>query len=154
MRLWHLEGGYDLKNTPEVAIFSSQPTLTSDPINPDWILEGTPNARVEVLAVGSDESARTVIWDCSAGKFNWFYNFDETVMILEGSVTLFGGTPKERTLTPGDVVFFPKGSQAHWHVADYVRKLAFCHSLLPKIITKPYAMLRTVLRPSGGTAMG
>ncbi len=142
-----------MKETPEVAFFSSSPTLASDPINPTWILEGAPNARVHVLAVGSDGSAWTCTWDCTAGKFNWFYSFDETVYILEGSVTLFGGTPKARTLKPGDMVHFPKGSQAHWHVETYVRKLAFCHNILPDIITKPIALAKKILRPNAKVGM-
>jgi hypothetical protein len=76
------------------------------------------------------------------------------VMILEGSVTLFEGTPKERTLQPGDIVFFPKGSQAHWHVEDHVRKLAFCHTILPNFLAKPIALAKKILRPNARTGLG
>jgi uncharacterized cupin superfamily protein len=143
-----------LKKIPELAFLSSNSAFTSDPINPAWILEGTPSARVNVLAVGSDGSAWTCIWDCSAGKFNWFYSFDETVYILDGSVTLFGGTQQERTLKPGDMYFFPKGSQAHWHVEDHVRKLAFCHTILPDVITVPISFMKKMLRPNARAGLG
>ena len=107
--------------------------LKLSPINPAWILEGQPVARNAVLSRSQDTTACTIVWDCTAGKFNWHYDFDETVHILEGSVIVSSeGTPAKR-LEAGDVAFFPVGTQAHWHVESYVRKIAFCRrAVLPK----------------------
>ena len=58
------------------------------PIAADWILEGKPIARIEHLSSSADSTASTYFWDCTAGRFNWFYSFDETLHILEGSVAL------------------------------------------------------------------
>jgi uncharacterized cupin superfamily protein len=30
----------------------------------------------------------TLIWACTEGKFDWYYDFDETIIVLEGSVVL------------------------------------------------------------------
>ena len=34
----------------------------------------------------------------------------------------------------GDVLFLPKGSVANWHVESYVKKVAFCRRVQPKVI--------------------
>ena len=73
----------------------------SCPVNPAWVLEGNPVARIEHLSSSADGSASTYFWDCTAGRFNWFYNFDETLHILEGSVTLkFSDRMDRRALYP------------------------------------------------------
>jgi uncharacterized protein len=105
--------------------------LVSNPIQPEWILEGQPIARLELLSSSADGTASTYFWDCTAGRFNWFYSFDETFHILEGSVALKDTAGKIRKVTVGDTVFFPKGSTAEWTVDTYVRKIAFCRSPLP-----------------------
>lgn len=130
--------------TPTISQFSTDVTLSSAPINPDWILEGSPIARNRVLSRSSDSLACTIVWDCTAGKFNWIYDIDETVHIIEGGVTVSDGINPPKTLKPGDVAFFPSGTKAHWHVENYVRKVAFCQRTLPKIAQAPIAMLRKV----------
>ena len=41
-------------------------------------------ARVKSLSRSGDDTAWTDIWDCTAGTFEWRYEIDETVHILEG----------------------------------------------------------------------
>jgi uncharacterized protein len=106
--------------------------LKSSPINPAWILEGQPVARNAILSTSQDTTACTVLWDCTAGKFNWHYDFDETVHIVEGSVVVSSENTPPKRLVVGDVAFFPVGTKAHWHVETYVRKVAFCRRVLPK----------------------
>ena len=57
--------------------------LKPSPIEPSWIIEGNPEARLHVLWTSADGSAETLIWSCTLGKFNRFYDFDETIVILE-----------------------------------------------------------------------
>src|ERR1700679_1868397 len=102
-----------------------------NPIQAAWILDGRPVARAELLSSSADGTASTYFWDCTAGRFNWFYTFDETFHILEGSVSLKDIAGKSRHVTVGDTVFFPKGSTAEWTVETYVRKLAFCRNPVP-----------------------
>ena len=108
-------------------------SLNACPIHSEWILEGNPLARNKVLSSSADHTASTLIWDCTAGRFNWFYSIDETVFVLEGGVVLrdVGGTGVARRLNAGDSVFFPAGSSAEWTVESYIRKIAFCRSPLP-----------------------
>jgi uncharacterized cupin superfamily protein len=121
------------------------------PIQPSWILEGLPEARIAVLSDGSsDSSAFTVLWDCTAGRFNWFYAIDETVYILEGAVTLTLPSGITRRLVAGSSYFFARGTQAQWQVDSYVRKVAFCHEPMSTklfIAKRAYRALRSVLRP-------
>jgi len=105
--------------------------LDPAPINIDWIVEGNPQARNKVIFKSDDGTAWTMVWDCTAGRFNWFYNCDETVHILEGEVTITtaAGT---FSASPGRALFFPAGSWATWQVDAYVRKVAFLRHTLPR----------------------
>ena len=62
--------------------------LAPRPIEPSWIIEGNPVAQSCVLSTSADGLASTMVWECSEGRFNWYYDFDETVLILEGSIVL------------------------------------------------------------------
>jgi mannose-6-phosphate isomerase-like protein (cupin superfamily) len=83
-----------------------------------------------------------VIWECSEGKFNWFYDRDETLYVFEGSVVLDEGLPTERHVGAGDLVFFPAGSRAHWHITKPVRKLAFVRRAMPGPLATGINVLR------------
>jgi len=105
--------------------------LKPGPIEPSWILEGNPEATSCVLSQSADGLATTLVWHCTEGKFNWFYDFDETILILEGSIVLESdGMPPTR-YGAGDVVFFRDGAHAKWHVEGHVKKLAFCRKTSP-----------------------
>jgi uncharacterized cupin superfamily protein len=74
--------------------------LTPRPIEPSWIIEGTPEARWSVLSKSADGLASTMVWECSEGRFNWYYDFDETILILEGSIVLESDTMRRRATWP------------------------------------------------------
>jgi uncharacterized cupin superfamily protein len=80
-------------------------TLTPRPIEPSWIIEGKPDARSFVLSKSADGTASTIVWECSEGKFNWYYDFDETILILEGSIVLESDTMPPTRYGPGDTIF-------------------------------------------------
>jgi uncharacterized cupin superfamily protein len=129
------------------------------PINADWILEGNPVARNKCLSRSNDGTSSNYIWDCTAGRFNWYYQIDETVCVLEGSVHVRDHNGASRLLEAGDTAFFPAGSSAEWTVPNYVRKVAFMRHPLPSSIMfakKIYAGLKRVARfgraPSGDMA--
>jgi uncharacterized protein len=127
--------------------------LTPRPIEPSWIIEGNPTAQRCVLSESADGLALTMVWECSAGKFNWYYDFDETVLILEGSIVLESdGTPPTR-YAAGEVIFFRNGAHARWHVEDRVRKLAFCRKTQPVWLgfaLLVFLKLKKILSPPGG----
>ena len=105
--------------------------LNPQPINPTWILDGEPRARVRFLSGSKDGRANTYLWDCTPGRFNWHYIFDETLYVLEGLVLVKDEHGVEHTLRAGDTAFFPAGSSAEWTVKEYVCKVAFLYSPLP-----------------------
>jgi uncharacterized protein len=105
--------------------------LTPRPIESSWIIEGKPDAQWCVLSQSADGLASTMVWECSAGKFNWYYDFDETILILEGSIVLESDTMPATRYVAGDVIFFKDGAHARWHIEDRVRKLAFCRKTQP-----------------------
>ena len=99
--------------------------LDPSPIEPSWIIEGKPEARSRVLSASGCNTAKTVLWSCTEGKFNWYYDLDETIVILEGSIVLESdGTPPKR-YGAGDVIYFRAGAHAKWHVEGFVKKIAF-----------------------------
>lgn len=106
--------------------------LKPAPINPDWVRDGNPVARNALLSSSRDRAACTLVWDCTPGGFEWRYDTDETIHILEGSILLEDGFAPRRRLGPGDVVFFPAGAVVRWTVETHVRKLAFFHRPLPE----------------------
>jgi uncharacterized cupin superfamily protein len=108
--------------------------LTPKPIVPSWIIEGNPVAQWCVLSKSADGLASTMVWECSEGKFNWYYDFDETVLILEGSIVLENDAMRPTRYVAGDVIFFKNGAHARWHVEGRVRKLAFCRTTQPFLL--------------------
>jgi hypothetical protein len=93
-----------------------------------------------------------MVWECTEGKFNWYYDFDETILILEGSIVLENDTMKPTRYSAGDVVFFKDGAHARWHVEGRVRKLAFCRTTQPMLLgfaLRVFNKLKRTLLPSG-----
>jgi uncharacterized protein len=131
---------------------TGQMTLGPAPITAAWILEGTPTARNKFLSQSTDNTASTYMWDCTAGKFNWFYDIDETICLVEGSVTIRDHRGSIRKLVAGDTAFFPAGSSAEWTVEEYVRKIAFLRQPLPKSVQRAkrvYHALKRIFTRSG-----
>jgi uncharacterized protein len=126
--------------------------LTPRPIEPSWIIEGNPAAQWCVLSRSADGLAFTVVWECTEGKFNWYYDFDETIVILEGSIVLENDAMKPTRYSAGDVIFFKDGAHARWHVEGRVRKLAFCRTTQPMLLglaLRAFNKLKRTLRPTG-----
>jgi uncharacterized protein len=126
--------------------------LTPRPIEPSWIIEGQPDATWCVLSKSADGLASTMVWHCTAGKFNWYYDFDETILILEGGIVLESDAMPPTRYGPGDVIFFKDGAHARWHVESHVKKLAFCRKTQPvwlgfalRVVLK----LKKMLSPAG-----
>jgi len=61
-----------------ITVGTSSEKFVPNPIQAAWILDGNPVARAELLSSSADGTASTYFWDCTAGRFNWFYSFDET----------------------------------------------------------------------------
>ena len=62
--------------------------LEDHPINPDWILEGAPHARISEWGESPDGTTSHWTWSCTAGRFRWYYDVDESIVVVAGSVSI------------------------------------------------------------------
>lgn len=127
-------------------IFPKTLSFNPSPINAKWIISGAPEARCAVLATSADGLATSIVWECSAGSFNWHYDFDETVHFIEGSVTIKDAHGQTQHLGAGDIVVFPAGSHAIWNVHSRIRKVAVCKRALPRQLGTVISFLRSLKR--------
>lgn len=106
--------------------------LENDPIRPEDVLSGDPRARARTWAVSADGTTSHWMWDCSAGSFRWWFGFDETVTIVEGSVRVQVDGEEPVDLAVGDAAYFPAGRWSTWTIDDYVRKQAVLRVPVPR----------------------
>jgi uncharacterized protein len=132
-------------------------TLVPSPIRPDWILEGNPVASNKLLSASADGTATSYIWDCTAGRFNWIYEVDETIYVIEGGVVIIDMEGTAHRLGAGDTIFFPAGTHAEWKVENYIRKVAFIRTPLPRslmILKRGYRFLKRLMGKDDGANAG
>jgi uncharacterized protein len=110
----------------------SDSLLVDQPINPDWILEGTPHARLTEWGESADGTTSHWTWDCTAGRFRWYYDVDESIVIVSGSVSIQAVGEEPVVLAVGDAAYFPAGQWVTWQVDDYVRKQAVVRVPVPR----------------------
>jgi len=60
-------------------------------------------------------------WECGVSEFDWFYDQEETCLLLEGEVVVTheGGSA---AFSAGDLVTFPQGMGCVWKVSKPVKK--------------------------------
>lgn len=97
-------------------------SLPAMPLNPDWIREGNPVAKGTIAMQTADQKVSSGFWECSPGKFDWNFTWDEFARLTEGEVTITEDGGETYTLGPGDLVQFPLGLKTHWHVKKTVKK--------------------------------
>jgi uncharacterized protein len=105
-----------------------------------------------VLSTSACGSAKTILWSCTEGKFNWYYDLDETIVILEGTIVLQGDDMLPKQYGAGDVIYFRVGAHAIWHVEGYVKKIAFLRLNNPfplDVAVRALNKLRSVLSRNG-----
>ncbi len=123
--------------------------MTPAPINPAWVLSGDPQARAAEHSRSPDDAALTAVWDCTDGSFRWYFPWDETVLILEGTVHVTAADGSTRTLKTGDIAYFAGDTWATWQVEGYVRKIAFLRRPFPKPLAAAIRIKRFLT--SGGS---
>jgi len=142
------------KSVPLIAAATTA-DLNATPITRDCILDGKPETKSKELARSHDRTSYAMVWDCTAGRFNWHYNKDETLVVISGEAFISDHDGGERRIGPGDIVFFQAGTSAAWRVPNYIKKVAFLRHSMPR----PFGLcvlawnlfLRTVgLRRSSG----
>lgn len=107
--------------------------MTPAPIKKEWIERGDPQASLAILAYSDDRTTSTVLWECTAGRFTWRYQGDETIYFLDGEVTISIDGQPARRFGPGDAIHFSRGAVATWDVKTFIRKVAFCRNAPPRL---------------------
>ncbi|BDX33167.1 hypothetical protein TUM20985_37140 [Mycobacterium antarcticum] len=120
-----------MTNRPIEVCQGQGPELLDATIDPDWILEGTPKSRSSWWCGSADRMANHYVWDCTAGRFRWYFDRDETVYVIEGEVEVSGEGVPPTWLRAGDAALFRAGTWSTWHVPQYVRKHAIIRRGLP-----------------------
>lgn len=105
--------------------------MRPSPIEPSWIHSGAPVTRSGDHSSARDDFAWTSVWDCTRGTFEWHFDMDETVYILEGRVRVTDANGDSHMLTKGAIGYFPAHSTWLWEVDHYVRKVAFLRREVP-----------------------
>lgn len=136
-----------------VAANSDHMVLEPAPINPEWIIRGTPVARMSKHSASVDEAGLTALWDCTAGEFRWYFGWDETVVIQDGEVHVTSEDGSQRLLRAGDIAYFRGKTWATWRVDNYVRKVAFLRRPMPAMIAALFRV-RDALRSGSRSGFG
>lgn len=97
--------------------------LEPEPIPHEWILSGAPRARCKKLVRSHDSTSSIVVWDCTAGRFNWHFSQDEAIIVISGEAVMINEKGEERRFSTGDLGFFPAGTSCTWLVTDHIRKI-------------------------------
>lgn len=133
----------------------ARPALSPAPVPQAWVRVGQPTATATHLWKSDDGTASTVLWECTAGTFDWHYREEETVHVIEGEVFVeVDGAPRFR-LGPGDTALFRAGARAVWTVPDRVRKVAILRLEMPAVVSLPlraWHKLWRVLRARSGAS--
>ena len=96
-------------------------------VDPTWVRAGQPNFRTAEIVRSPDGRSITGVWACDGpSTFEWRFDLDETVYVLEGrvEVTYLG---RQFTLEPGQTAVFKAGTRAVWHVPAHLRKVFKLH---------------------------
>ncbi|MFM2418703.1 MAG: hypothetical protein RL385_3426 [Pseudomonadota bacterium] len=125
---------YGASASTAVRLPGADDLLEPAPIPADWVREGEPCASSRFLTRSPDGGLATGIWECTPGRFRWFFGVDEVVVILFGSgIARVGDVVHE--LKPGVTVYFPVGTESEWTIHQKLRK-HFIHRDPSPIVSK------------------
>lgn len=123
--------------------------LDPEPINPDWIVRGTPTARSKKLLTNGDWTANVVVWECTPGTFHWHYTRDETIYVLAGEAFISTGMDEQRRFAAGDLGFFPNGLVCNWQITQTFRKFVVQKETMLAPLGLSVKVFKKLLRKSG-----
>lgn len=108
---------------PRVSFASLSPeTLPSVSLPEHEILEGEPDARCAFTAESADEGASAGFWSCGEGRYEFFFDYDEFIYLIEGEVVIHEEDGRARVMKPGDTAHFPQGITTIWEVRKRMTK--------------------------------
>lgn len=92
------------------------------PLSPGSILEGSPEASGAALLRSEDGRKSRGFWRCTPGRFTWAFEYDETIVVVEGRATVEFDTGEIIELAPGVMAFFERGHASIWTVHETIVK--------------------------------
>lgn len=108
--------------TPTAHASAAGVELEPWPLSPDSVLEGSPAASGAVLLRSEDGQKSRGFWRCTPGRFRWTFDYDETLVVLQGRATVVHGTGEVIELAPGVMAFFVRGHDTIWTVHETLLK--------------------------------
>jgi uncharacterized protein len=94
---------------------------------PEWplpeheILQGEPDCRCVFTAESEDEGASAGFWSCDAGRYEFYFDYDEFVYLVEGEMTVCQGEQRW-PMRAGDTAHFPQGVTCVWEIQKRITK--------------------------------
>jgi uncharacterized protein len=138
--------GQTMNDSERIVYFNGKDVqMKPSPIDPNWVRDGAPIARNFQLSCAKEGGSPTLLWDCTAGVFDWHYDTDESIYVLEGSAVVRDDDGVEHEIGAGDHVLFRAGAHAVWRVESYVRKVAFFRTPVPRAINLPVLAWRKLV---------
>ena len=139
-----------------VAVTPASVELETGSIPADWMLSGNPETRSKILVRTPDWLANVVLWECGAASYKWHYNQDEAYIVISGEGFMTDDAGLERRFGPGDVAFFPAGTNATWRHPDHFRKVAVLKESVGRPVgfcLKVWGKLLRVIGITGGSPL-
>ena len=123
--------------------------LESGSIPSEWVLSGNPQTRSKLLGKTQDRLAYAMLWECGAVSYKWHYTKDEAYIVLSGEGFMTDDNGVEHRYGPGDVAFFPAGTNSTWRHPDHFRKVAVLKDPVSKPIVLIWKMWSRLLQTIG-----
>lgn len=127
----------------------SEVLLEPGSIPQEWLLSGNPETRSKLLVRSGDWIANVVIWECGAVSYKWHYDQDEAYLVLSGEGFMTDDKGVEYHFGPGDVAYFPAGTNSTWRHPDHFRKVAFLKEAVSRPVGFGLKVWHKVLRVLG-----
>ena len=88
------------------------------------ILDGTPDARAVFTAQSADRGACAGFWSCDVGRYEFVFDYDVFIYLIEGEVVVSEAAPSTETyvLRAGDTAHFPQGITTIWQITQRMTK--------------------------------
>jgi len=118
----------------------------------EWILSGRPETRSKLLGKSPDHLGYIILWECGAVNYKWHYDKDEAYIVLSGEGFMTDEKGVEHRYGPGDVAFFPAGTDSTWRHPDHFRKVAVIKDPVPRLLVLALRAWNRLLRLLGLTS--
>jgi uncharacterized cupin superfamily protein len=123
--------------------------LEAGKIPAEWLISGSPEIRSKILGRTKDLLAVAVLWECGATSYKWYYDRDEAYIVLSGEGFMTDVNGVEQRYGPGDVAFFPAGTDSTWRHPDHFRKVAVLKEAVPTFAGTALKVWNKLLRVFG-----